>query len=766
MNRFSFTGLAACALLLVSTGCSSAAETALPLPDKVSAKADSTFDVGGAQLAAGKQEILWRLPKTLEAGDYWVEFTGAADDNPVEWGGADVEPYQIETAKAGKMRYVKAFSFEVPGAKIWTVEKYRQKQLDVPLRVTRRRSDHAVALKPDEVVGIQARWGFSLTGDLKLIPVTPNDAINLETKSDVPFHLFDDTKPPIFQTTISALKNNAWKGQLRSVWIDALKGEVKNTTRDLNVAPGKTETFDVNWTPPFGAYTLRNELLDGGGAVLLRQERHFTYAPFVDNKALPDDWPFGWHLRDFEPPMPPVGFKWQRVFLPWYEMEPKRGEFDWKEMDDLAARARATNSKLLYVFEGTPQWASPHPELGKYPDRAKKLKTFWGYSPTDPQYARDFLRAFLNRYAPQGDADLIGAIEVLNEPNAGHSVDYSFEQYRDFCKLVYEESHKLVPNIKIVGISQSGGLHMWWVQGVIDAGAAKWMDVASTHNYEINAAVGVVSIASKNGKMRAALDKAGFPNIPIWNTEAGVSSWGRVDDVIVPAATMNARAQASPNFNPAQPEKVGGSWRTSNEWVAVCNMVRSSAQNISMGVAPTFYFKWQAGNFSWVQDWREDGNVTPKMMIPVQAVQSQLWLRYAREVAPPVEIPSPDKDYALFVHRFGGPQGRLSVIYAAPKRGGFVVQDEVAADAPNAAKGEPITPANERERLSKLPDYNTKLFEITLPDVRAGAVTMDILAHAQILVKIENGAAKIAVSQAPVYLIEPNAGAAAWPATK
>lgn len=52
----------------------------------------------------------------------------------------------------------------------------------------------------------------------------------------------------------------------------------------------------------------------------------------------------------------------------WSEIQPRSGEFDWSVLDRLVAGAERQGLPILFVFGGTPHWASPAGPAGTYPD--------------------------------------------------------------------------------------------------------------------------------------------------------------------------------------------------------------------------------------------------------------------------------------------------------------------------------------------------------------------------------------------------------------
>ncbi len=148
--------------------------------------------------------------------------------------------------------------------------------------------------------------------------------------------------------------------------------------------------------------------------------------------------------------------------------------------------ARRAGSRLLYVVSTTPKWATTHPDNPLHPtaeQRKAGINEPDFYPPENWQDMADFLQAFWQRYAPGGKLDVVDSVEVWNEPNVFFAGTYA--DYAKMCQVVYETTKKFAPDAKVIGVSQSGGLHGPWVKGVLDAGAGKWMDLASTHNYEI-----------------------------------------------------------------------------------------------------------------------------------------------------------------------------------------------------------------------------------------------------------------------------------------
>ena len=82
----------------------------------------------------------------------------------------------------------------------------------------------------------------------------------------------------------------------------------------------------------------------------------------------------------------------------WAEVEPGRGEYDWTVLDRHVAGAQRAGLPVLYVFGGTPDWASPTGAVGPYPDGTRAAP------PDDLAEWDAFVRALAERYDSRIDA--------------------------------------------------------------------------------------------------------------------------------------------------------------------------------------------------------------------------------------------------------------------------------------------------------------------------------------------------------------------------
>ncbi|MFC5815024.1 beta-galactosidase [Nonomuraea harbinensis] len=76
----------------------------------------------------------------------------------------------------------------------------------------------------------------------------------------------------------------------------------------------------------------------------------------------------------------------------WSQIQPRRGEFDWSTLDRHVEGAQRSRLPVLFVFGGTPGWASPTGPPAPYPDGSRAAP------PDDLADWESFVRAVAGRY--------------------------------------------------------------------------------------------------------------------------------------------------------------------------------------------------------------------------------------------------------------------------------------------------------------------------------------------------------------------------------
>jgi hypothetical protein len=204
----------------------------------------------------------------------------------------------------------------------------------------------------------------------------------------------------------------------------------------------------------------------------------------------------------------------------WNNIEPAKGQFDFKAIDPFVAATARAHIELLPIALRTPAWAAAHPKLVNSP-------------PARPSDYADFMTALVDRYGPQGtywrdNPDVpkqpIQAWQLWNEPNHDH---YWSDQpyaagYVRMARAGSDAVHKADPGATVVS---AGFADRSWesVSEIYRAGAKGVFDAIAIHPYtfEVQNVMRLVRYA------RRSLRQAGDPDRPLWLTEVTWSSGKR-----------------------------------------------------------------------------------------------------------------------------------------------------------------------------------------------------------------------------------------------
>jgi len=209
-----------------------------------------------------------------------------------------------------------------------------------------------------------------------------------------------------------------------------------------------------------------------------------------------------------------MGSRWNRVSVPWNEIETAPGVYDWQVMDAVITQTVAAGFEPLGMVWGAPEWAAEQ-SCGPIRDIAA---------------FENFLEALFTRYRTDVDA-----WEFTNEPDRrdahpswGPVVGcwgLEAEAYADQLGVFYRSARQFDPSALVV----SGGLaydgwenheRSFW-ENILAAGAGQYFDVANIHYYPINA-LDFPTMAHKVDEIRATMKRYGVDHKPIWVTETGM----------------------------------------------------------------------------------------------------------------------------------------------------------------------------------------------------------------------------------------------------
>jgi hypothetical protein len=229
---------------------------------------------------------------------------------------------------------------------------------------------------------------------------------------------------------------------------------------------------------------------------------------------------FGMHIHGIDVPRPynkritpwpnlPFGaWRLMDAYVRWYDLEPRRNEFDFERLDKYVALAQQKHVKVLLPLFGTPPWASARPsEI----ERGNPLGS--ASEPANMDYWRSFVRAVATRYKGQ-----IEAYEIWNEPNLKMFWTGSVEQLVTMTREAFEVIEGVDPTALVVSPSCTTESGPQYLDAFLKKGGGQFSDVIGYHFYVHTKPPEVmVDLATR---VKETL-RANHIDKPVWNTEAG-----------------------------------------------------------------------------------------------------------------------------------------------------------------------------------------------------------------------------------------------------
>jgi hypothetical protein len=221
-----------------------------------------------------------------------------------------------------------------------------------------------------------------------------------------------------------------------------------------------------------------------------------------------------------------AGLGWVRVDFIWAAVEPRKGKYDWRVYDSIAAAAKARGLQVFATLAYTPTWATDGAEITGVPR-----------NPDD--WRRICFRA-AKRY--RGKIDTWG---LWNEPNLKRFWSGSRDQYVDvILKVGADAIHSGNPAAQVGGpelatLTSNGAVWYDWLrQSLLVAGDR--LDFITHHLYDDDGNRDVTSKLNDSTlfgdhpsrwnllspSVREVLESTGWAGKPVWLTETGwESSW-------------------------------------------------------------------------------------------------------------------------------------------------------------------------------------------------------------------------------------------------
>ncbi len=243
----------------------------------------------------------------------------------------------------------------------------------------------------------------------------------------------------------------------------------------------------------------------------------------------------------------------------WSAVESVKGQYNWALLDRAVANAESHNVKdILLVLGSTPTWNAKRVQAGDYPVPGAAS------APKSLQAWDAFVRATAKRYKGR-----ITDYQVWNEASLAMFWNGTPELMADLTKRAYDIIKDVDPKANVVAASTTvrldGAFNRFFPSYLAALADLGWpVDVFSAHLYP-------TSRGSTNDRVAfikqvvGALDAAGAPDLPVWDTE------------------LNYGLAGPGPKNPLQ--KIGGS--KARDWV-----VQTTLDSLALGISRTYWYIW------------------------------------------------------------------------------------------------------------------------------------------------------------------------------
>ncbi len=217
-----------------------------------------------------------------------------------------------------------------------------------------------------------------------------------------------------------------------------------------------------------------------------------------------------------------AGVRWARFSLPWAEIEPAWGEFDWSRWDAVfAALAAYPDLQPVVVLDGSPAWA----RAGA--DRANPLAP-----PHERRHFGAFAAAVAERYGGQ-----VRYYQIWHEPNIAPHWGSRPADPADYGGLLREAAVQIraadadaqIVLAALAPTAEAGGANLsdiTYLGALYALGGRAWFDIVAAQPYGFSAAPDApADLAALNfgraGLLRGVMLRHGDGATPLWATAFG-----------------------------------------------------------------------------------------------------------------------------------------------------------------------------------------------------------------------------------------------------
>jgi len=291
------------------------------------------------------------------------------------------------------------------------------------------------------------------------------------------------------------------------------------------------------------------------------------------NKVLIDA--FGLHVHGLHRgnPWPAVRFGFLRLWdsgTQWRQLEPRKGDWQFKRLDQIVRMANNHGVKLLMTLGQTPLWAAADPNAeSPYRDGASS-------PPRDLSDWRNYVKQIGKRYKGK-----IRHWEVWNEINVKHFWSGDLRTMVEMERIAVEILKSIDPDNLVLTPSIQGGAYKW-LDRYLDAGGGRYADAISYHFYAPTH--WPEEVAGRILRVRELLVNHGLGNKPIWNTETG---W----------LFENSDGKLGRRMRPAW-----RNWKKVGYKAAAGVVARTYLVNLANGVEHIFWYAWDNSAMGLTED--------------------------------------------------------------------------------------------------------------------------------------------------------------------
>lgn len=175
------------------------------------------------------------------------------------------------------------------------------------------------------------------------------------------------------------------------------------------------------------------------------------------------------------------GFSWVKQNFGWKDMEPSKGQFDWRKSDRIVLAINDAGMDMVVRLDYAPEWAAP----GCHSDDPGK-NLIQG-PPRNAQDFANFATAVATRYRGR-----IRAYEIWNEPNLAREwcgKAPNAKEYTDLLRAAYTAIKAADPTAWVISAGLSPTTRndnvarpdVYYLQEMYTAGAGKYFDLLGVH---------------------------------------------------------------------------------------------------------------------------------------------------------------------------------------------------------------------------------------------------------------------------------------------